>query len=33
MKTISADINLGDNGGAYQWVVYDAVKIKSNLSK
>lgn len=33
MKIISADINLGDNGGADQWVVNDAVKTKSNQSK
>lgn len=33
MKIISADINLGDNGGADQRVVKDAARINSNKSK
>ena len=33
MKIISADINLGDNGGADQLVVKDAARINSNKLK
>ena len=32
-QIFSSDINLGDNGGADQWVVNDAAGINSNESK